>query len=149
MVHAIHLCVVETLYSTKDFVCYDTNSETEEDDDDLNIKIDKTLELKSNIKSVINQLRVVVKMFNKSSEKQKLLQSYVIDQEKHELRLIHDVKHRWNSLTKMITQFLKISKCVNHALIDLGKTPFSESEILTLTELNNLLKPLEIALKEL
>lgn len=74
---------------------------------------------------------------------------YVIEQEKRELKLIHDVKHRWNSMTNMVTRFLRIYKCVNHALLDLRLNPLSETEIQMLTQLNNTLKPLETAVNEL
>ena len=47
----------------------------------------------------------------------------------------------------MIVQFLKIYKCLNHALLDLGHVP--QYTIQALTDLNNTLMPLEIAINEL
>lgn len=166
IIHGIHLCVVEAIYTEKDFDMddnhssnesdfYEENSEmcdefaNEDEDTDIYFCFEQDLCVNGSLKFIIDRVRKCVKMFNKSNEKQKKLQMYVKEQENKELKLIHDVKHRWNSMTIMVSQFLKLHKCVNHALLDLGLSPFNENDIKTLNELNNTLKPLEIAVKEL
>lgn len=153
--HAIHLCVIDVIYTKKK--TSDENEDSSDDDGDFNdiynsdegIDIDKSLTICCEVGEVIKKLRKYVKLFNKSNEKQKKLQYFVKKQEGKELRLICDVKHRWNSLSKMIEQFLRIYKCVNHALLEFGISPFSNLEIDALQNLWKTLQPLEIAIKEL
>ena len=58
---------------------------------------------------------------NKSSQKQEILQKYVVEQEGNEVQIINDIKHRWSSMSKMIENFIRIYKyVVNHTLIDFG-----------------------------
>ena len=66
---------------------------------------------------------------NKWSQKQQILKKYVVEQEGNEVQIKHDVKHRWSSLCKMIENFIRVYKYVNHALIDFGLEPFSDSDI--------------------
>lgn len=152
--HAIHLSVVDTLYSNKDVAAEESDDESDSEcDNDSEVEnqydINNDLQLKLEIKAQINKLRKIVKLFNKSSHKQNILQKYVVEQEGNEVRLIHDVKHRWSSLSKMIESFARIYKCINHALIDFGLDPFTDNEVLVLSNLNKTLKPLDIAIKEL
>ena len=52
-------------------------------------------------------------------------------------------------MVNMTVRFLKIYKYLYHALLDLGLPQFREHKIQALTEFNNTLKPLEIAINEL
>ncbi|XP_073820143.1 uncharacterized protein [Musca autumnalis] len=160
--HAIHLSVVDALYAKQ---CVEEESVEEEsleeesdiednysdvsENDSDKAELEENFELIPDVHSVVMKLRSYVKAFNKSSVKQRSLQSYVKEQEGKELRLICDVKTRWSSMSDMVDSFLRIHKCVNHALLDLQMIPFTANEIEVLTSLSNLLKPLVIAIKEL
>ncbi|KAI8114912.1 hypothetical protein CVS40_12775 [Lucilia cuprina] len=159
MNHAIHLCVVDVIYSKKDSteeiddseeeMLEDDGNKNSEEEFEIGIDIDASLNVCSEVGDVVAKLRKYVKIFNKSNEKQKRLQYFVKNQDGKELKLISDVKHRWNSLSKMIENFLRIWKCVNHALLDFSLIPFSSIEIEALENLWKTLQPLEIAIKEL
>ena len=49
----------------------------------------------------------------------------------------------------MIKNFLRIHKCVNHALSDYNLPIFSDREIKTLNNLSDTLTPLDLAINEL
>lgn len=127
------------------------DSESDEDDDESGDEndVNEEFQLRDQIQNSISKLRKYVTMFNKSADKQQKLQKYVFQPEGKEIRLIHDVKHRWSSLSKMLENFIRIHKCVNHALIDCGLTPFTDHEITILSNLSKTLKPLDVAIKEL
>lgn len=148
--HAIHLCVVDSFYKN---IVY-TESEYSEEDSDLESSSEESysaseIELIQNIEPTIKKLRSCVKMFKKSQLKQDKLQYYVKKEIGHQVLLKLDVKHRWNSLSMMISTFLKLKECVNHALLDLHLETFSEAEIKLLENLAQTLQPLEIAVKKL
>ena len=77
------------------------------------------------------------------------MQKYIINQENKELQLQLDCKTRWNSLIVMIERFLKVKDCINKALVDLGMKEYKQENILVLEDILNILRPIEIAVKQL
>lgn len=52
-------------------------------------------------------------------------------------------------MATMFQRFLRISECINHALVEIGLETFSESELVVIKKLYGVLEPLEVAVKEL
>lgn len=152
--HAIHLCVIDSFYkSSMDFEvsdggCSDSENEIHNSDDSLDISEEKRTLIPS-ILSTVNKVRKVVKMFKKSHDKNEKFQKYVVKQEGHQIHLKLDVRHRWNSLSIMISEFLKLRNCINHTLLDLNLETFYETEFEILHNILKELEPLAVATNKL
>lgn len=61
------------------------------------------------------------------------------------LKMILDVKTRWNSLYYMVDRFLNLFKIISNILLEKQKAPdcLNTREVNTLKEVKNLLQPLE------
>ncbi|KAI8115015.1 hypothetical protein CVS40_12692 [Lucilia cuprina] len=152
--HSIHLCVVDSFYKQSNKVdLHDTSwsdMESEYSDSEDSVDINSIqIELLPSILTTVSKVRKVVKMFKRSQDKQQKLQSYVTEQEGHQIHLKLDVKHRWNSLSQMIGIFLKLKICINHTLLDLNLETFSEAEFKVLESVFKDLEPLCISVNKL
>ncbi|XP_075161719.1 uncharacterized protein LOC142234469 [Haematobia irritans] len=109
MNHAIHLSVVETLYSkvTLKQRNYSSCSDSSDEEfaNDNRLEVDASMELIPDVAETVRKVRKTVVSFRKSSLKQRKLQEFVSKNEGKEIRLICDVKHRWNSLSNMLETF--------------------------------------------
>ena len=147
--HGIHLAVTDVLYAKEtvaDFVCNedDAESDTEEecDTEDLDIGDDNEAEIDENqddcelyedeceafiqldteIHPIISKIRKIIKIFRKSPVKNDALQTYVKQSNSGKsLKLILDIKTRWNSLQSMLERYMKLRKDIDKTLIDFGK----------------------------
>ena len=62
------------------------------------------------IAETMQKSRKLVKFFRLSTVRNPILQKFVKEQEKKELRLILDIPTRWNSLVPMIQRLLLLKK---------------------------------------
>ena len=118
----------------------------------LNLQITEEnclVDLNTKVSTIVKKVLKIVKMFRKSPAKINKLQEYVLKQENKKLRLLIDVKTRWNSMATMIRRFLRLKDCINHTLIEIGMETVPERDIVVLQKLLNVLTPLEVAVKEL
>lgn len=172
--HAIHLAVIRVFYKKTGTVTtsddenksefdeqseYDSDSDYENSDiehENMNLGFDNTgvnnIPMRQDINVVISESRRLIKFFKFSAVRKNVLQKYIMEQEKKELHLLLDCKTRWNSLVPMIERLLKLKKCIKQSLIDLlgtEKEYYNEQNFVILENILNILKPLELGVKEL
>ena len=70
------------------------------------------------IGSVIRKVCAIVNIFNRSPQKNEILQWYVVLEHKKELALLRDCKTHWNLLLSMIERFLLLQCAISKALVD-------------------------------
>ena len=79
-----------------------------------------------------------------------MLQKHVKSELGHELKLILGCKTHWNSLFDMVERFVKLTKCIKMALIQVqSPITISDSELLVLKDLVKVLKPVKLGTKAL
>ena len=78
------------------------------------------LEEQEDFKIVLNNVRKIVKIFEKSAVKNCLLQKYVKLDHGKVLSLMLDSPTRWNSIVLLIERYLLLKYCMKKALIDLN-----------------------------
>jgi uncharacterized protein (UPF0335 family) len=79
-----------------------------------------------------------------------ILQEHVRKGLGQELRLTLDVKTRCSSLIKMIERLLQLKSFIQQAVMDIGNEDiYNESDFKSLTDILKVLKPTELAVKEL
>jgi hypothetical protein len=107
--------------------------------------------LRPDIKKVLAQARKLIKYFKYSTVRNPILLEHVKIQEKKALRLLLDCKTRWNSLVPKIERLLRLKLCIKQALIDIGTLDmyYDEKNFEFLEKILEVLKPLELGLKEL
>ncbi|CAK8695489.1 unnamed protein product [Clavelina lepadiformis] len=89
-------------------------------------------------------------MFRKSPLKNEILQKHIQAQLNTELKLILDLKTRWNSLLEMIKTFVRAEKCIRMALVEIGTSiTITDAEIKILRDLIDVLEPVKHAVDEL
>lgn len=174
--HGIHLAVKDLFYSSgggdtdteSDDESYQDTDVDESLSDDIEIEVsnltdDNNLNFENydsenqyiptfnhkTINTVLIETRKMIKKFKKSGVKNNILQTYIFDQEKKKLRLLLDCKTRWNSLVPMLERFIKLKTCLKKACEDLEITYNFDNNIIIIENLLKILKPLEIAVKEL
>ena len=99
------------------------------------------LEEQEDFKTVLNNVRKIVKLFKKSTVKTCLLQK---------LNLMLNSPTSWNSIVPMIERSLLLKSCIKKALIDLNsQINLKENEIEMMQELLNILKPMQMAVEAL
>ena len=174
--HGIHLAVLDVLYRKKTQLIHisaedsDVNEEFHDDDDyfdqdenighidlfvsdsNLNLEYDTIFDIsviRKDIETVLAETRRIIKFFKRSAIRSSILQKHVFEQEGKKLRLLLDCKTRWNSLLHMINRFLKLINCINKALFALGQEQFDSVNIKVLTEIMQVLEPIELVVKEL
>ena len=105
-------------------------------------------ELVPELKSVVDKVRKIARMFRRSPVKNDTLRTYTKVEFGHELGLLLDSKTRWNSLVLMLERYLKLRRAVTKSLIDFGETQeyvMSESELELISNIVNALEPLKAA----
>ena len=124
---------------------FESEIENEDDCSDgdwMYLEEEKEVPLNSQFLSTIQHVRSIVRVFRRSALKNETLQKYVKCQFGTELKLIFDVKTRWNSLCDMLEQFLKLKDCIMKAMIDLKiKLQLDEDDF---TKLENLVAALKL-----
>ena len=163
--HALHLAVCDILYKG-DYGDFDSADVTigagvsasdiepddEQDDEDedstldiVNVDEDQPMVLQDNIADVISNVRKDVKFFRKSPKSNELLQNNVKCDFKHELKLILDVKTRWNSLYDMLQRYVKLRSCVVKTFIDIAKSSaVSDADFDICKQLVQVLEPVQL-----
>lgn len=116
--------------------------------------VELTNELLDNISiaQTIQKVRRIVRMFRKSPLKNEILQKYVIIEYNKELKLILDVKTRWNSLLAMLERFIALKTCILKALMDFkvnNTTNISEEEYLVVQTVVTALQPIKVGIERL
>jgi hypothetical protein len=177
LAHAIQLAVLKVLYKKSD--CSNQSNleyvsdELDEDGSDDSIDINDDFEmaisewesnfgveteplessapvLESSYLRIIEKCRSIIKVFRKSTNKNDVLQNYIVQAQGHEKQLVLDVPTRWNSLSDMLERFVEVALCVQKACIDV-KIVFdlNETDLQLLEELVATLKPVKSTVQAL
>lgn len=139
------------------------NVENESDlDDDENDENWEDVIDNSSLAEVVKKLKKTVRFFKQSEVASSELTRLQVEElkilESKALKLIQEVKTRWNSYYAMIDRYLNLSDFVNRALLRVqmdrsskAKPPplMTADEIEALREVRDLLKPLDIATKQI
>ena len=119
-----------------------------EDNFALYVPDEEELVLVSKIDFMIKEVRAIVNIFNKSPQKNDILQRYVVLENKKELALLRDFKTRWNSMLSMIERFLLLRRAISKALVDLsGEMNINEAEFNLFEDLKCALEPLRVGVE--
>jgi len=155
LIHAIHLAVTKVFYKKlpSQFV---HESEEEEDENlewsegelsDVENEISPDLFLNETINEKLQQARKLVKFFNRSPVKNATLQKFVIESHKTELKLILDIKTRWNSILAMAKRLVRLESCIEKSLTELNDSHLFDSSLFRfLQQLIDCLQPVEEAI---
>ena len=159
--HGYHLAITDFLYARKNLFEglekerennitesdseFSSEEELEEVDkavEDL-VETKKTgVELQRFVAEVIVKVRTVVKMFRKSPLKNEILHKHIQAQLNTELKLILDLKTKWNSLLELIKTFTKVEKCTRMALVEIETSvTITDAEMKILHDLIDVLEP--------
>ena len=121
--HGLHLAVCNTFYlrkrinddqniSSEDEAIGNSEEDEFEDNFSLSATTDEYAETEAErvteifkIAEILNKVRVIVKFFKSSTVRNDILQAKVRIELEHELHLVLDVKHRWNSIYPMLESF--------------------------------------------
>ena len=164
--HAIHLAVVDTFYKKNNLVDKISDSDNSDDEDenqfnsftgDQNLNIDHDIDNIEyslvedlNINEILQNFRKIVRFFRKSPVRNDILQRYVEEKEGKKLKLILDCRTRWNSLIPMMERLVQLKVCLKNALEEMGHQDlYNENNFNVLENLITILKPTELAVKEL
>ena len=151
--HALHLAVCDVLYKESEVItetipddCED-DSDQEETEETFAIVTEavRELSLKEDIAVAIKNVRKDVKFFRKSPKSNEFLQENIKKVCGKELKLILDVRTRWNSLYEMLERYVQVRMCVVKTLTDLSKTSsVSDEECSLCKSLCNILEPVKL-----
>ena len=170
--HAIHLAVLDTFYKKVsvvnkpvDKISDSDNSDSDEETEnqfnsysgDHNLDIDLVCNneieynLKdANINDVLQNSRKIIRFFRRSLIRNNLLQRYVEEINGKKFSIILDCRTRWNSLIPMMERFVQLKSCIKNALEEIGREDlYNEKDFSILLNLIQMLKPAELAVKEL
>ena len=102
----------------------DSDQEEEEAEETFAVVTEAVREptLKESISAAIKTVRKDVKFFRKSPKSNEFLQENIKKEFGKELKLILDVRTRWNSLYAMLERYVKVRMCVVKTLKDLALT---------------------------
>lgn len=116
-----------------------------------NKEINDEIHLNEIIKSLIEKIRKVVRIFRRSpTRNDDFLQKHVKAELGKELKLILDCKTRWNSLLLMLERFYQLKSCVQKALIDVKiEISFTKEELDIVSSIIAALAPVKLAVEAL
>ncbi|KAI8130534.1 hypothetical protein CVS40_0250 [Lucilia cuprina] len=149
--HGLHLALVDILYKSNDFPCESSSDEDEEFDSFTILKGDIKSDLteKFNIKTLIEKVRKISKIFRKSPTKNEILQKYVKEMKGKELKLMLDCQTRWNTLFDMCQRFMELEIPIKKALIDLKSHQICDEEFQLLKQIVLILNPVKVTVEAL
>ena len=105
-------------------------------------------EFREDIKTAICHVRQDVKKFRRSPKSNEMLQLNVQASFQKELKLILDVKTRWNSLHDMFERYCLLRSCIVKTMIDIKSTSaVTDNEFAVCKSLCEALKPFKAATK--
>ena len=79
---------------------------------------------------MIKKVHEIVRIFNRSPQKNEILQQFIVLEHKKELTLLRDCKTCWNSMLSMIERFLLLLCAISKALVDLsGEMNINEKDL--------------------
>jgi len=156
--HSIQLAICDTFYCKKqindiktsdnydDIVDIDNDDVYEIDDNEeglsFNFSEDEYVSEALTIAEILNKVRGIVNFFN-SPVRNDILQKKVESVIGHELKLKHDVKHRWNSISTMLETLLKLQTPIKETLEELNASHlFLGIDFEVVEDLCNIMKPL-------
>jgi hypothetical protein len=104
----------------------DTNDENIQNINVIDLEYENESDLDStdydfSVANLILNVRKVVKFFKSSPSRNSFLQVNIKQKKGKELKLILDVKTRWNSLLSMLKRFSEVLECVKLTLIELER----------------------------
>jgi hypothetical protein len=168
LAHGAHLAVVDTFYKADSSQRREWDaSETDEDSDDDSSSQDEgdadpsaRVRFRSvsgpSLGPTVARVRKLVKKFRKSPLMTDCLEKHLLQDMPNQvppLKLMLDVRNRWNSLPPMLKRFLTLEKSIRKALVDWAGSElwmvFSSTELQSLRVLVDLLEPLEMSVKAL
>ena len=134
--HALHLAVTYVLYKKSAVIENDNTDDeldenenendmttTNEDEDETDITFVEDTQtredLADDIHSAIVHVRQDVKKIRKSPKSNESLQTNVRASFGKELKLILDVKTRWNSFFDMLQRYCKLRSCIVKTMVDI------------------------------
>ena len=158
--HGLHLAVCDVLYKKRHNI-KDTNEDAEaheydivesyddENDDkpwQVTLPNDYNADFVDTVSDVISKVRATVKLFKKSPLKNDCLQKNYEKEFGKRHSLLLDTKIRWNSLLKMLTQFLEAKAPIDNTLkeLDLELKLLTEDEVAVVKDLSESLEIIEV-----
>ncbi|XP_016664355.1 uncharacterized protein LOC107885265 [Acyrthosiphon pisum] len=121
---------------------------------DSGANIKKQQKTHSDLNLLVEKVRNIVKYVKNSVNVSDELRQYQANDgipEGNMLKMILDVKTRWNSLYYMVDRFLNLFKIISNILLEKQKAPdcLTTREVNTLKEVRDLLQPLEDLTKKI
>ncbi|XP_062552035.1 uncharacterized protein LOC134217293 [Armigeres subalbatus] len=153
--HGLHLAVCDVLYKNvpNELIPQD-DEESDDDYDDSdeeyenedNVISDAGL-YRSSFSVTLKQIRKVIRIFRASPVKNALLQEKISKVFGKSLKLLLDVRTRWNSTVTMLERFLKVWKCIDETLEDLGQKDFhlTKKDVESIQNLMSALQPIKLS----
>ncbi|KAF0713571.1 zinc finger BED domain-containing protein 4-like [Aphis craccivora] len=120
----------------------------------INLIANYSIDNCANLNELVEKVRSIVKYVKNSVNVSDELRQYQANDgipEGNMLKMILDVKTRWNSLYYMVDRFLNLFKIISNILLEKQKAPdcLNTREVNTLKEVKHLLQPLEDLTKKI
>lgn len=161
--HAIHLAVIEVLF-TKVVAVPIQNEESDTEDessdvdndydsgsDDGGVNESNAYEIRADLNEILKMVRQIVKLFKQSPLKNAALQGHIKAKHGKELALFLDCKTRWNSTEQMLERFVLVYESIVLALNDFNLNELVIDAV-NMSMIKNVLKclqPIKVAVEEL
>ena len=179
LAHTLHLVVGDIFYKKKETISTNTQVENvsldqaiedeitneiiDDNDDDAeelaefqvldnaNAGNEILVELISEYKTLVAEIRRTCKLFKKSPVKNDdNLQVHVRDEKGKELSLLLDCRTRWNTMLVMLIRFNELKNAIKHALIDMNETfNFTDEDLEKVKDIIEALTPVKLAVEKL